>query len=275
MSYLYITSLIFLSILLLACGDGDDGTVSSDVVTTARIHANIHVTADDGPTVFVDGELLPDDISSGRRIIISKSDELWISNAGSPTLSYDGDDVFASLKTTSETTRKLSAGNDYSFNFLLFKFSKNISGTWNTAEINANEADIYHLAFLRSNYSDADNSVATVPAKFDLYAPLYSEDLSRSNDLVINWQAGSSDSVSINIVTSCFHDIFDEQEFINLDDSIGSYTILASEFSPNASGQCNTTIEVVKSRLGQLDQHFRGGIISGHRVAKVTVVTTD
>lgn len=273
MSYKYITTVLFLSTLLMACDDND--TVSSDIVTTSRIHTNFHVTADNGPTVFVDGELLPDGPSSERRIVLSKSDELWISNAGKPNLSYDGDDVFVSLKSISETSRKLSAGIDYSFNFLLFKFSKNISGAWHTAEIAANADDTYHLSFLRHNYNDASNNVVSLPNKFDLYAPLPSESLSRSNDLVVNWQAGSSDSVSINIVSSCFHDNFDEQEFNDLDDSTGSHTILASQFSPNASGQCNTTIEVVKSRLGQLDLNFSNGIISGHRVAKVSITTTD
>jgi hypothetical protein len=104
---------------------------------------------------------------------------------------------------------------------------------------------------------------------------LSNESHSRSNDLIINWQSDQANlPVSISVFTTCLNDVYDTFDIENLIDS-GSYTLVTTDFTPDAVGTCNTNIEVVKSQLGQLDPLFNGGIITGNRVAKTIFISTD
>ena len=264
------TNLLIASVLILnGCGSS---VVSSDDVATNDAHVNIHVTAGETGDAYINTELLPNGPASNTRIELSQSDQLWASNDKPFSRTLDVNNLFGELSNMTSTTVNLHQGGTFSYGFLGLRI---IGDIWYSGLIPESDSNTYYVSLLRDSFQSAMDSSVQLPDVFSVEAPLVTETLSRSNDLEIRWQSDASNhQVSISIFTTCLNDVYDTLDITNLSDT-GSYTVAAMDFSPDAVGNCNTNIEVVKTNLGNLDPGFNSGIISGNRVAKTLFISTD
>ena len=249
-----------------------ESTVNSDDVPTRDTHANFQVTAGSSGDTYVNVELKLDGPASNTSIELSHNDQLWISNTPSFTTELDSDNLFSQLNHMATNSRNLDRGGVFRYGFLGFRI---YGDTWYSSLITDSGDSTYYLSFVRENFENAHNSQVTLPPVFAISAPLPNESHSRSNPLTINWQSDDTAMpVSISVFTTCIDESYDEFDVQNIQDA-GSYTLAAEDFTPDATGTCNTSIEVVKSQLGQIDPLFNSGLVVGNRVAKVTIITND
>lgn len=262
------SQVIFLTVLT-ACGSD---VVSSDDIATTDAHANIHITAGNTGNAYINIELRPYGLASTTSIELSSHDQLWATNDKPFSRTVDTGNLFSELNTIASNSIKLNQGGAFNYGFLGFRIYGDI---WYSGLIPTSNDDTYYVSLLRDSFQSALGSKVTLPNKFLVTAPLNNETHSRSNDLIVNWQPDQTNlPVSISVFTTCLNDISDTFDIENISDS-GSYTLLTSDFTPDAEGTCNTNIEVVKSQLGQLDPLFNSGIVTGNRVAKTIFITTD
>ncbi len=275
MNYIHLTtSVIFISMFLTGCGGDNKPMIDSNAVSTSDVHANIQMTADHTGQVFIDIELLSRD---DALVVLTNSDELWASSKQAYDRSLTGENSFDSLRELANTTTRLAKSGNYYFSFLGFRFNGDVFYSGRLAE---NTDNYYYVSFLREDFADAVHNEVQIPETFEIQTPLFSDSIvSRSNDLEVTWgNSGSSDEVSLNIFTDCLHEVSQKLSITGLED-MGSYTLLSTRFAESSvplSGSCTTSVEVVKSRLGTLDQSgFQRGSFYGNRVAHVIIETTD
>ncbi len=269
-----VAPVLSLTMVLAGCGDDARPMIDSNAVNTSDVHANIQMTADNTGQVFIDVELLSSD---DALVVLTNKDQLWASNKQAYDRSLPGDNSFDSLRELANTTTRLEQSGNYYFSFLGLRFNGDV---FYSGRLKENLNNHYYVSFLRDDFSDAIYNEVEIPDTFGIDRPLFNENsVSRSNDIEITWgDSGSNDEVSLNIYTGCLHEVSQQISITGLED-VGSFMLPASKFTEASlplSGSCTTSIEVVKSRLGTLDQlGFQRGSFYGNRVARVIIETID
>ena len=244
-----------------------DFFADSEDVQTQDMRANIQVTAS-GQHTFVHAQL--SDAYGNLRL--HSSDRLWASTGNPINRSLNSNDLFAALGQLSQDVNRLRIGQAITDPFI----KDQITGTWwYEGQSPISLSNLYYVALIRGNSNHAWDSHVTVPPAFIISAPLANETHRRQNPLTFHWQAGVSlVSVSIYIQSLCQNDAEYTWSTDNLIDD-GHFVLPAEDFAQLGEGPCETTITVIKSEQGHLDEHFLGGSISGHRLSTVTFNTTE
>lgn len=258
----------------------DDSTVDSRDVTSSQIFAIFEIYSDGGDQVYAAAQLTrdePPDSASDDDIFIRlvDNDKLWFS-AGENIEDLDfGNDLFSSLEQL-EQTHTLMTRSEHNENYF---FGSDIfyHNVWYSGRLPQSAEGQYGIALLREIDSDAKYSSVQLPNAFSLHAPEINDTYSRSNDvLAIEWapiQTGVTVSLEIN--SSCLNNDFDSYTLAT--DSDTGIIILDPGVLDSAylSGNCTTTVDIIKTRSGQFDATFDGGRISAHQIRSVTITTMD
>ncbi len=144
-----------------------------------------------------------------------------------------------------------------------------------TGTFTGDEADkAFTVAWNRTDgLTSAPNTTITMPAPFALTAPTAGATFSRANDdIVVTWDtSGTPDDMLWEVITSnCAR----EMKNNNITADPGTFTIAAGTFT-NIEGHetetCDTTLVMVRRRLGNLDPAYgEGGWVVGRHVQTVT-----
>ena len=131
------------------------------------------------------------------------------------------------------------------------------------------EGDEFVVDFQRSVDNGAPESIATLPAPFDIVPPPAS--ISRAAALDLDWQpAGTADLMSWSASGDCI-----ETTGSSIPDDSGAITLGADTLQKRQGQQiadsCTVTIEITRSRLGILDRGYgEGGEVTGEQFRRVT-----
>ena len=276
-SYKFSVLLIALLILLAACDhDDDDEVVPSNQVNTDQTYVDAYVTAGPNGPVTAAVQLLEGGPGSRRQIALTQGDSLWISAEKSISGNFFTDNLFDNFVNVDHTVAKLETpfAGEIEFLFLTFSFIGDL--TYSGVINDAGQAT-YYLTYFREDFPISDRSSVTLPPVFSLTAPLANEAPSRANDIQINWQpAGTVNEVEITANLSCdFASSPTAQYHQTLTTDSGSHTIPGGTLDGGAANECPLTIEVSKNAVGSFDPALNSGQITGHRVDRVTVATTQ
>lgn len=275
-----IITLATLGFVLAACGGDSDSTVNSNDVTSSQIFATFEIYSDGGDQVYAYAQLTKDEpptAASDDDIFIRLVDEdkLWFSAGENiDDINLNGD-LFSALERLEQTQIHMTRSSNRNSNF----FGSNIfyNNVWYSGRLPQSDEGRYGVALLREIDSDAKYSSVQMPSAFTISSPEIYNTFSRSADAMsIEWfptQAGLTISLEIN--SSCLNDEFASYtQTINSD--TGSIILDAGTLdSPYLTGSCTTTIDLVKTELGQFDSAFDGGRISASQTRSVTITTTD
>ncbi len=265
-------------VFLLACDD--DSTVNSSDVNSSQIFATFEIYSDGSDQVYAAAQLTKDQAPSPSSdgdvfIRLVSGDKLWFSTGDNIDDLDFGEDLFSSLEQLEQTQTLMTRAQyngDYFFNSDIFYHN-----AWYAGRLPPSAEGQYAVALLREIDTDAKYSTVQMPAAFSLLAPESNDSYSRSNDvLAIEWsptQIGVS--MSLEIKSSCINGDFDSYSQIESSD-IGMAILDAGTLdSVYLNGDCTTTVNVIKTQLGQFDSTFDGGRISAHQIRSVTITTTD
>ena len=136
------------------------------------------------------------------------------------------------------------------------------------------EGTEFHIALERPPDAgvSAPDSVAVMPAGFDITAPAPGTSHSRGAALTVAWQPGRADSMAIEVTGFCI-----APAVFAVPPDATSYTIGASQLRA-LDGQpptsCDIDIVIVRSRAGSVDPAYgKGGSFEARQVRNVTVVS--
>ena len=135
------------------------------------------------------------------------------------------------------------------------------------------EGSEFVLAFDRADQTGASESIAVLPAPFEVTMPEPDSAFSRSNDtgeVVVTWDNQSDDRVNITVHGDCFASYF------ALDESdSATHTIPLSYFKDNeydAANSCTAEIAVERLRTGTVDPEFGDGQSQGMQRRTVSIL---
>ena len=126
------------------------------------------------------------------------------------------------------------------------------------------EGSVFILSFDRADQTGAPESVATLPAPFEVTLPAVDTVFSRSNDtgeIVVSWDNASDDRVNVSVHGDCFASYFALDEA-----DAATHTIPLSYFKDNeydSVSSCSAEIAVERQRAGSVDPEFSGGASIG------------
>jgi hypothetical protein len=237
MRSLFVAGCAVAGLWLLACTNTE-----SENVKTKGIHADIDITATGNGQTTVDASLR-------------------VGSASNTYLNLTGGDELFALKGTEKkemSERQLLGAVWYSATF----------------DVDAAETE-FVVAFERESDASAPNSHGTLPAAFSLSAPAESAEFGRVADTVtITWSptvTGNTDRMHVYANGTCIQ-AYDK----DLDGDPGTATIPPNTFKePTDTDQqgktCDVTIELRRTRPGQVDPAFEGGDVIGRQVRSVKI----
>lgn len=201
-------------------------SVESDDVLTDGIYAILRAVATDDDGLRATAILLVGGAGSNTYVMLTGDDAL--------TATADG-----------ETSRLIAQnlGDIYQYN----------------GELAANAVDTEVVfRFERTIDDGAPDSRCTMPAAFEITAPVDGDVFSRAeDDLVITWTPGSDDDpLQLEVDGSCIQDLV-----VTIDEDTGSHTIPAGTIESFAepAEACEITIRLSRERSGTLDPAFGEG----------------
>lgn len=260
--------------------DDDAKVVDSDHVATGQIYATFQVMSDGSGEVHAEAQLtkdVPPDASDEPDTFVRlvNKDELWLS-VGPDLTSIDfSDDLFGTLaELDGKQIRFRNTGTELEFySFIFFRQIINSFGTWYSAALPQSDEREYRVAFLRErDYSSTVSSVV-LPEPFSILAPTAGETLSREmDDFILEWSNPESGvDVEIEVNTTCTDSEFDTfTEVVEVD--TGIFILPAGTLdSPALTGNCSSTINLRKSRSGELDARFVGGAVIGYQIRRIVI----
>jgi len=237
MRSLFVAGCAVAGLWLLACTNTE-----SENIKTKGIHADIDISA------YGNGQT-----EVGASLRVGSSSNTWLNLTG-------GDQLFA-LKGAEKkemTERQL------------------LGAVWYTATFDVDAAETeFAVAFERESDASAPNSHGALPAAFSLSAPVESTEFARTAEIVITWAptvTGNSDRMHIFADGTCIQ----PYDPADLDGDPGTFTIPANAFKEpvdqDLQGKtCEVTIEVRRTRPGQVDPAFEGGDVIGRQVRSVKI----
>lgn len=263
-------TVIICTLLVSACDDDDP--IPSSLVDTSNTHVDIHVVSEQSDRVTVMVQLLEGGVGSNTQVALIDSDELWLTGEKPVTELNLSENLFDELSQMRLSDKKLQST---AADFFIFPFFYFVGDIRYFANVMADPSNTYYVSYFRNEYAHAPNSFVTLPQSFQITSPTPSTMASRVNDLIITWESfGSQDTVEIFETSSCLNENDPILSEYSTTDS-GSFTIPGGSLAAGATGQCSTTLEVTKVRLGQIDVNLQSGLIRGRRVQQVNIQTTD
>jgi hypothetical protein len=265
--------LVLVIFLAAGCHEDEPDTVGSSDVTTGQIYVDAHFTSNGTDDTFITVQLLEGGPASQTQVELEGGDELWGSADQSLASDSTSGDLFGGLEELASRHHKLHRvdGTFFEFEFLFLEFIIKGDILYTTTLPHDDEVSTYYLSFLRPNGTEAPDSMVSLPPAFNVTAPLASDTLSRAVPILVTWEpSGSADEVELTVSLSCINGDTDTISITGLIDD-GADSLDAS----GMSGNCSTTVEVAKARLGTLDSGIGSGRIVGHQVRRVTFTTTD
>ena len=275
----------FTSLLITSCSLEDE-SIDSNEVRTSQMFATFQVVSDSSENdVYVEAQLSRSELPSQEDdpdvfVRLVGEDQLWFSTGPSLLDVNLNDDLFSSFEALNDNHVRLETSETEVevYFFIFFRSIINTVGTWYSARLPQNESGEYRVSLLRNTEgATADQSTVTLPESFTILEPLANDSFSRSgDDIAVIWDnVDPNANLEIEAVTTCSDLRSSSFMDTQLDDS-GIYIINAGDLANSAlSGECTTTINVRKTRLGNLDSKFFGGIIQGYQIRRVVVRTLD
>ena len=219
--------------MLITVGAAACTDVKSEEVTTAGMYLDY--------TVVTQGEGTGSDVSTLLRV-----------GGGTSTTYVDlstGDQLRVAVNDEESVLNQVSLGVVHSY---VQRFEADVEGSQ------------FALSFDRADQTGAPESVATLPAPFELTLPAVDTVFSRSNDtgeIVVTWDNSGDDRVNVTVHGDCFASYFALDEA----DS-ATHTIPLSYFKDNeydSVSSCAAEIAVDRQRAGSVDSEFGGGTSIG------------
>jgi hypothetical protein len=258
-------------------GCHEDNTKGSSGVATGEIYLDAHFTAN-GTDAFVAVQLLEGDSASNTQVELEGGDVLWASLDESIATDSIRGNLFDGLGEFAAKHYKLikSEEGGFEFDFLFFNLTSKGDILYTAALPYDSGITVYYLSFLRPNGMDAPSSTVSIPENFELTAPQANEIHIRVNVLQVNWEPfGSSDQVALTALVNCVNGGSKTMSLTELADT-GSILLAGGVLNGTGIfGDCATTLEITKSRLGTLDPRVGSGRLVGHQVRRVSFITSD
>ncbi|MFZ4738420.1 MAG: hypothetical protein ACOYM9_20855 [Bradymonadia bacterium] len=123
----------------------------------------------------------------------------------------------------------------------------------------------------RERFADADNSVVSLPAPFDLKVGNAGQTFETGVDAVaLRWGQGSADTIAVEVEGDC---ILDYRTSAMPDTGAFELPPQALEaYSGEGEGStCSAVVRVRRTRVGALDPQFEGGRITASQVREVRI----
>lgn len=266
-----IFGLIAAVLLLASCSDSDSGGSArdgSDLDLDATLF-DMHFVDNGSGEVFVGVQLVR--TLNNQQLPLISGEELWASkdqHLGNINLN---DNLFEQLNALPGSLIRLgSTSGATPYLFLSQIFDQDV---WYTGQLETGAPGTdYYASFRRRQGVDALSSVVKLPDGFSITSPQSGSIASRVNPLQINWSgSGTTNDVRIIVTTVCLSGPVNVLPMIVTADS-GSYEIAGGQLQ--GTGNCSTTLEVSRSRIGQLDPNLSVGIIAGYQSRRITLTTT-
>ncbi len=218
-------------------------SVDSSSITTQGMHADLSVEADGTGQSLASAELtVGGDLSN-----------VYVDLVG-------GDQLVAS---EGQVSRAMARHNDV------------LGRVWYQAVLPADaEGTEFHIALERSAGGvSAPDSVAVLPAGFDVTAPAPGTSHSRGAPLAVTWQPGRADAVTIQVSGFCIVPAAFAVPSWATSYTIGASQLRALDGQP-PDGSCDIAIVIVRKRAGGVDPAYgEGGSFEARQVRSVTVVS--
>lgn len=246
----------------------------SDQVGTDQTYVFFTVTARASGPVYADAQLREGG-AAGTPLRLSGGDSLWFT-AGQPVDAFEASgNIAGALADAAERTVKMGERGTVEFNFLFLKIA--ISETpYYSATLNPVPENRYYIGYLREQLPNATESYVSLPSSFRITAPLSNETVSRTNDIVVNWETSAESIDEVEIQTALVCDGVTRQTFNDrLTGDTGTYTVPGGTLDATVNQTCPLDIEITKRRFGTLGANLNGGEINGQQVTTVTVMSTD
>ncbi len=228
-------------ILLTAC----DGTSESEDVHTSGVHATITVTADDDDQSEVSVRLRVGDSDSSTYLKLTGGDQLQATLNDSIT----------------EDISIYSSSNSRYYG----SFSSTGAGQENAS---------YRVSFIRSNDTNAPDSVVVMPPAITSFTTDPSDPFSREdNVLTLSWNTISPNiQIPITFSGDCFYNV---TKMAN--SATGTYALNASILDSNTTPEenCEVTITAESINTGTVDTAYgEGGVITATRTSSLQILST-
>lgn len=226
---------VILPLALTAISGCSTETTESDNVKTRAIWSNIYVTSGGDDSRVIAELNLTDEF--GNNISLSSSDKLE-----------------ASVGNNTKTLEKHTDVFDIDYRAVFEQFNENTE---------------YTVKFVRSEDNITLTNTLTLPAPFEILAPLKSQSFANSEQLVIEWSNHSTvDKLDVTLSSSCklknggsqsnvekFENVTDDGKLtINLD----TLDIFKDE-NLNTRQNCSVDLLVERFRLGSVDSNYASG----------------
>lgn len=251
-----------------------DETKDSDRVGTFQTYAQFNVTARGSGPVSADVQLREGG-AGGAALHLSSGDSLWFSSGRAVDHFEASDNIAEALTDAAEHVVRMEEQNTVDFDFLFLDFEIQDSPYY-TADLDPVDDNRYYLGYLRDSKPNATGSHVSLPAAFDITAPLANETVNRNNDITVNWQTRDETVDEVTVTAALVCDGRTEDTITEtVPQDPGTYTIGGGRFAGVTDRTCPLSIEVTKQRTGTLGPNLNGGEITGQRVATVTVSSTE
>lgn len=271
-------SIILPALMLQGCSE----SVPSISVPMDDIHAEMHVTSPDGKNAFVEVQLKKDGADSDQYLDLEEGDRLIASTQPDFAAVEITHDLFDNISDLSRQYKEMEKGSD-TVTFLDFFILKlnflGSDGIWYyTTFSDMNPDTEVTVAFLRGSSPGATNSLVQLPDAFEITEPILASETvysRNSDDIVVGWvPSGTSFPMTLEAFTSCADRSEHDEPTVSVEDT-GSYTLSAGTLE-GYPGVCITTLNLIRSRLGQIDSGYgRGGSIIGHQSRTVIIYSLD
>lgn len=135
------------------------------------------------------------------------------------------------------------------------------------------EGSAFTLSFDRAGQAGAPESIAVLPAPFEVTMPAVDTAFSRSDEtgeIVVTWDNQSDDRVNVTVHGDCFASYFALEQADTATHTIPLYYFKDNEY--DAVNSCTAEIAVERYRSGSVDPEFGGGQSHGVQLRTVSIL---
>ncbi len=257
-----------LALLLAGCGDK---VVSSKVVATSDMYADMNVWSFGESVILTTTDLKKGDSNSTTHVVLEGGDRMVVSLNVALDASDASGDLFDQVDAATSAHKVMDGGPEVLVGIPLLFSDLWIAAPYRARFDTAKVGDTFIVALERTDYADAPNSSVVLPEAFAISAPASGTNVSRAADVVISWSpVQTASTINIKGVITCAAGIV-ETWSQTLTADTGAITLPAGTFA-SASGTCDLNLAVDRTLQGAIDAHFgHGGTIFAHQSRFTTV----
>lgn len=240
--YIYV---IILSCYLAGCVDDDE---PSDDIKTSKMYAEFEVVTDIKYGYSEVFSRIREKNKSGKYIRLGKQDTFWAERNGERKELLPAALVLGSSSSYSESFEGVA------------------------------ENTVFSISLNRQNHTDATNSMATLPAPFEIDFPSNSSTLQRGSDITFIWTPGQPGwTMEIHTRIFCNNGVGGETIF-EFEDVDGIGVLNPEEHSPPSAleydGDCSFYLTFSRINEGTVDANFAGGYFKAIQRREIHITTT-